>query len=155
RFRREVCAASRLSHPNIVHAYDTENAGETHFLVMEYVDGISLGRLLKDRGPLPVAEACAYIRQAALGLQHAYERGMVHRDVKPDNLIRCADGRVKVLDFGLAALTAERGSALTDLNAIMGTPEYMSPEQAEDARTADIRADIYSLGCTLYHLLTG
>jgi tRNA A-37 threonylcarbamoyl transferase component Bud32 len=155
RFRREVRAAARLAHPNIVHAYDAENAGETHFLVMEYVEGVSLGRLVKERGPLPVAEACEYIRQAALGLQHAYERGMVHRDVKPDNLIRCADGRVKVLDFGLAALTAERGSALTDLNAIMGTPEYMAPEQAEDARTADIQADIYSLGCTLYHLLTG
>jgi WD40 repeat protein/tRNA A-37 threonylcarbamoyl transferase component Bud32 len=155
RFRREVRAAARLAHPNIVHAYDAENAGETHFLVMEYVAGLSLDRVVRQRGPLPVAEACEYVRQAALGLQHAYEQGMVHRDVKPDNLIRCEDGRVKVLDFGLAALTAERGNALTDLNAIMGTPEYMAPEQAEDARTADVRADVYSLGCTLYHLLTG
>src|SRR5262249_46359196 len=87
RFRREVRAAARLSHPNIVSTYDAEDAGATHFLVMEYVDGISLRRLVKEHGPLPVAEACAYIRQAALGLQHAHERGMVHRDVKPDNLI--------------------------------------------------------------------
>ncbi len=154
RFRREVRAAARLSHPNIVTTYDAEDAGDTHFLVMEYVEGVSLGRLVKEGGPLPVAEACAYIRQAALGLQHAHERGMVHRDVKPDNLIRCADGTVKVLDFGLAALTAERDGGLTEANVIMGTPEYMAPEQAEDARSADIRVDVYSLGCTLYYLLT-
>jgi tRNA A-37 threonylcarbamoyl transferase component Bud32 len=155
RFRREVRAAARLSHPNIVTTHDAEDAGATHFLVMEYVEGVSLGRLVKERGPLPVAEACACVRQAALGLQHAHERGMVHRDVKPDNLIRCADGTVKVLDFGLAVLTAERGGSLTDTNVIMGTADYMAPEQAEDARTADIRADVYSLGCTLYYLLTG
>ena len=156
RFRREVRAAARLSHPNIVTTYDAEDAGETHFLVMEYVEGVSLGRLVKEGGPLPVAEACAYVRQAALGLQHAHERGMVHRDVKPDNVIRCADGTVKVLDFGLAALLVERGAGgLTDTNVIMGTPDYMAPEQAEDPRKADSRADVYSLGCTLYQLLTG
>ncbi|HYT91517.1 MAG TPA: protein kinase [Gemmataceae bacterium] len=154
RFRREVRAAARLAHPNIVTAYDAENAGETHFLVMEYIEGVSLARLVKERGPLPVAEACEYVRQAALGLQHAHERGMVHRDVKPENLIRCADGTVKVLDFGLAALTAERGDGLTEANVVMGTPDYMAPEQAEDPRTADGRADVYSLGCTLYYLLT-
>jgi WD40 repeat protein len=158
RFRREVRAAARLSHPNIVTAFDADNAGDTHFLVMELVEGVSLGRLVKERGPLPVAEACEYVRQAALGLQHAHERGMVHRDVKPDNLIRCADGTVKVLDFGLAALTAERTGnlgGLTDANLVMGTPDYMAPEQAENASGADIRADVYSLGCTLYYLLTG
>jgi WD40 repeat protein len=156
RFRREARAAARLSHPNIVAAYDAENAGDTHFLVMEYVKGTTLGRLVRERGPLPVAEACEYARQAALGLQHAHERGMVHRDVKPDNLIRCEDGTVKVLDFGLASLTAEHGAAgLTEANVVMGTPEYMAPEQAADARTADVRADVYSLGCTLFHLLTG
>jgi hypothetical protein len=155
RFRREVRAAARLSHPNIVTTYDAEDAGDTHFLVMEYVEGVSLGRLVKDRGPLPVAEACDYVRQAALGLQHAHERGMVHRDVKPDNLVRCADGTIKVLDFGLAVLSAEGGGTLTETNVLMGTPAFMAPEQAEDPRSADIRADVYSLGCTFYYLLTG
>ena len=112
-------------------------------------------------GPLPLAHACAYIRQAALGLQHAHERGMVHRDVKPDNLMLLShvgdegDRVVKVLDFGLAMLTAEPGGGLTDANVIMGTAAYMAPEQANDPRAADIRADVYSLGCTLYFLLTG
>src|SRR4029077_14546621 len=142
RVRREVRAAARLSHPNIVTTYDAEDAGATLFLVMEYVEGVSLAQLVQQQGPLPVAEACAYIRQAALGLQHAHERGMVHRDVKPDNLIRTADGVVKVLDFGLATLTAERGEGLTDKNVLMGPPDYMAPEQAMDARAADIRADV-------------
>ncbi len=155
RFRREVRAAALLSHPNIVTAYDAETAGELHFLVMEYVEGISLAWLVKERGPLPIEEACEYVRQAALGLQHAHERGLVHRDIKPDNLIRCSDGTVKILDFGLAALTAESGGGLTEANVVMGTPEYMAPEQAEDSHKADIRADLYSLGCTLYYLLTG
>jgi hypothetical protein len=154
RFRREVRAAARLAHQNIVTAHDAEIAGDTHFLVMEYVAGTSLGRLVKDNGPLPVAAACDYVRQAALGLQHAHERGMVHRDIKPDNLM-LAGGVVKVLDFGLAALAAEPTSGLTESNVIMGTPDYMAPEQAEDARQADSRADVYSLGCTLCYLLTG
>jgi serine/threonine protein kinase len=156
RFRREVRAAALLHHPNIVTAFDADNVGDTHFLIMEYVEGRTLARLVKERGPLPVREACEYVRQAALGLQHAHERGMVHRDVKPDNLMLTPDGTVKVLDFGLAALTAERGAdGLTEANVIMGTPDYMAPEQAEDVRKADIRADVYSLGCSLYHLLTG
>jgi WD40 repeat protein/tRNA A-37 threonylcarbamoyl transferase component Bud32 len=155
RFRREVRAAARLSHPNIVTAYDAETAGELHFLVMEYAEGISLTWLVKERGPLPIDEACDYVRQAAQGLQHAHEKGLVHRDIKPDNLIRCSDGTVKILDFGLAALTAEGGGGLTEANVVMGTPEYMAPEQAEDSHRTDIRADHYSLGCTLYYLLTG
>ena len=161
RFRREVRAAARLSHPNIVTTYDAEDAGSKLFLVMEYVEGVSLAQLVKDRGPLPIAEACEYIRQAASGLQHAHERGMVHRDVKPHNLILAestvasAPGVVKVLDFGLAALRDEGGGELTEDNVVMGTPDYMAPEQAVDAHSADIRADIYSLGCTLYYLLTG
>jgi tRNA A-37 threonylcarbamoyl transferase component Bud32 len=156
RFRREVRAAARLHHPNIVTAFDADNVGDAHFLIMEYVEGRSLARVLEEHGPLPVAAACDHVRQAALGLQHAHERGMVHRDVKPDNLMLTPDGTVKVLDFGLAALTAERGpGGLTEVNVLMGTPAYMAPEQAEDARQADTRADVYSLGCTLYHLLTG
>jgi predicted Ser/Thr protein kinase len=158
RFQREARAAAQLQHPNIVTAHDADQAGETHFLIMEHVEGVSLARLVKEKGPLPVVQACDDARQAALGLQHAHARGLVHRDVKPDNLMLTADGTVKVLDFGLAALTAERradGVTLTSANVLMGTPDYMAPEQAEDARAADTRADVYSLGCTLFHLLTG
>ncbi len=158
RFHREVRAAAQLDHPNIVRAYDAEQAGDLHMLVMEHVEGLSLAQLLDREGRLPIADACSYIQQAALALQHAYERGMVHRDLKPQNLMLVSDkGVVKVLDFGLARLASERpqGQGLTVENAVMGTPEYLAPEQATDARQADIRADIYSLGCTLYCLLAG
>jgi formylglycine-generating enzyme required for sulfatase activity/tRNA A-37 threonylcarbamoyl transferase component Bud32 len=157
RFRREVKAAARLSHPNIVAAFDAEQVGDTHFLVMEYVEGTSLAQVVEQEGPLPVALACDYIRQAALGLQHAHEQGMAHRDLKPHNLMVTPNGLVKILDFGLARLATEtaKGPALTQDNVVMGTPDYIAPEQATDARRADIRADIYSLGCTLYHLLSG
>lgn len=157
RFRREVKTAARLSHPNIVTAFDAEQANEHHFLVMEYVDGLSLDRLIDKQGPLPVREACDFIRQAALGLQHAHERGMVHRDIKPQNLMRTPDGQIKVLDFGLARFVSESQPAgpLTQVGTVMGTPDYIAPEQAHDARNADIRADIYSLGCTFYYLLSG
>lgn len=172
RFHREVQAAARLTHPNIVTAFDAEQAGDTHYLVMEFVDGVELADVIKDRGPLPVAEACDYVRQAALGLQHAHEQGMVHRDIKPQNLMLTSAGVVKILDFGLANLAGaaaeemthqESGSPtggpldgrLTQLGSMMGTPDYMAPEQADDAHSADIRADIYSLGCTLYCLLAG
>jgi serine/threonine protein kinase len=157
RFRREVVAAARLSHPNIVHAYDAEQAGDLHFLAMELVEGVSLNQLLERRGQLSVADACAYMRQAALGLQHAFEKGMVHRDVKPHNLMLTPEGQVKILDFGLARFVSESPTAggLTQVGTSMGTPDYIAPEQARDARTADTRADIYSLGCTLYSFLTG
>jgi WD40 repeat protein len=158
-------AAGRLSHPNVVIAHHAVQLGPTICLVMEYVEGSDLGQLLKERGPLPVAEACEYVRQAALGLQHAHEQGLVHRDVKPSNLLLTrasgsqAGGLVKVLDLGLARLgaTAEDDSAtaLTGDAVVMGTPDYMAPEQAGDAHAVDIRADIYSLGCTLYALLAG
>ena len=155
RFRREVEAAARLSHPNIVTAYDAEQVGTCHFLVMEYVEGTDLANYVKKKGPLPVAHACHFIRQAALGLQHAHERGMVHRDIKPHNLMLTPTGVVKITDFGLARLAVEGviAGGLTGENVLMGSADYIAPEQAEDARTADIRADVYSLGCTLFHLL--
>jgi tRNA A-37 threonylcarbamoyl transferase component Bud32 len=157
RFFAEVRAAARLSHPNIVAAYDAEPAGDLHLLVMEYVEGVNLAEYLAQKGPLLVALACHFIRQAALGLQHAHEQGMVHRDVKPQNLMLTRKGQIKILDFGLARLASERGNrqGLTQVGSFMGTPEYVAPEQATDARSADIRADIYSLGCTLFCLLAG
>jgi serine/threonine protein kinase len=158
RFHREVRTAAQLDHRNIVRAYDAEQAGNLHLLVMEYVEGFDLAKVLERKGPLPIPHSCHYARQAALGLQHAFERGMVHRDIKPQNLLLVPQkGLVKVTDFGLARLASERqrGKGLTQQDAVMGTPEYMAPEQATDARTADIRADVYSLGCTLYTLLAG
>lgn len=161
RFEREVRSAAALSHPNIVHAYDADQVGGTHLLVIEYVEGTDLAKLVKKNGLLPVERACEYIRQAALGLQHAYERGLVHRDIKPANLLLTADGMtVKVLDMGLARLdqsTADddKSSTMTQEGMVMGTPDYIAPEQALESHTVDIRGDIYSLGCTFYFLLTG
>lgn len=165
RFQQEVKAAARLSHPNIVTAHDADEAGGIHFLVMEFVEGKSLAEVVAANGPMPVSRACECIRQAALGLQHAFEKGMVHRDIKPQNLMLAPEGRVKILDFGLARFASERDRSrvaaaeseggLTQTGMIMGTPDYMAPEQATDARRADIRADVYSMGCTLYHLLAG
>ncbi|HLW64203.1 MAG TPA: serine/threonine-protein kinase [Gemmataceae bacterium] len=167
RFRREVKAAAALHHPNIVAAYDAEQAGSTHFLVMEYVEGKNLADVVRDTGPLPVEQAVNYARQAALGLQHAYVKGMIHRDIKPHNLILTKDvpaddaadypyGLVKILDFGLARFAgAEGAQGRTASGLILGTVDFMAPEQADNARNADIRSDIYSLGCTLYYLLAG
>jgi serine/threonine protein kinase len=160
RFQREIRAAAQLDHPHLVRALDADEVAGTHFFVMEYVAGTDLARLVKEQGPLPVARACDYVRQAALGLQHAHEKGLVHRDVKPGNLFLAADGTVKVLDLGLASLVRAQdvGSAASDATpagALLGTPDYLAPEQARDARSADGRADLYGLGCTLYHLLTG
>jgi serine/threonine-protein kinase len=183
RFLREIKAVSRLSHPNIVHAFDAGSSGSTHFLAMEYLEGIDLARLVQRSGPLPVEQVCDFIRQAALGLQYAHEQGLVHRDIKPPNLFLVSGGRkpaddsspsralpsgglrpplsgvVKLLDLGLARLQrktdSEMTSILTQTDGMIGTPDYLAPEQALDFHQADIRADIYSLGCTCYYLLTG
>jgi hypothetical protein len=157
RFDREVRAAGKLDHPNIVKAFDAERVGDLQILAMEYVEGLSLADVLAKKGPLPVVHACNYARQAALGLQHAHELGMVHRDLKPHNLMLTPRGLVKILDFGLARLASEHPThgGLTPSDAVLGTPQYLAPEQAQDTKAADIRADIYSLGCTLFHLLAG
>lgn len=165
RFYREVEVVSQLSHPAIVHAYDAGIVGTVHYLALEYIEGIDLDRMVKEKGRLQVAQACEYIRQAALGLQHAHERGLIHRDIKPSNLLvakgsRGGLGIIKILDLGLARLqqpmASSRTSNLTVIGgnaALQGTPDYLAPEQALDFHNVDIRADIYSLGCTFYYLL--
>jgi eukaryotic-like serine/threonine-protein kinase len=157
RFQLEMEVVGRLDHPNIVRATDAGEADGIHFLVMELIDGVNLTHLLFRCGPLQVPEVCELIRQAAIGLQHAYEHGLVHRDVKPSNLMLSTNGQVKLLDLGLALLRASVPSAgdLTGIGEVMGTAEYMAPEQWAETHSVDIRADIYSLGCTLYALLTG
>ncbi len=156
-FRQEVRAAARLNHPNVVTVY-TALSGSVLAFAMEFVEGENLSRQVKLRGPLPPARACAYARQAALGLQHAHERGMTHRDVKPQNLmVFRANGQdvLKVLDFGLAKFAEPDLDSVGMLGPILGTPGYASPEQVRNADTADVRSDVYSLGVTLRFLLTG
>jgi serine/threonine-protein kinase len=168
-FRREVLASTPLCHPNIVMAYDANEVDDVLFLVMEYVDGPNLDTHVKTQGPLPPALAAEMMRQAALGLQHAHEKGMVHRDVKPANLllpqgsaVATTSGEtppiVKVVDFGLARLHRSATAATLmphhDKN-FLGTPDYVSPEQARNVHAVDIRSDLYSLGCTFYFALTG
>jgi serine/threonine-protein kinase len=167
-FKREVKTAAQLVHPNVVHASDASEADGRLFLVMEYVDGSDLDTLVRRRGPLPVALACEVMRQAALALQHAHEKGVVHRDVKPANLLiprspgSAGGGQapvvVKVTDFGLARLHGPgRGPTFGSLGEgnFVGTPDYVAPEQARNSRSADIRSDLYSLGCTFYFALAG
>jgi serine/threonine protein kinase/DNA-binding beta-propeller fold protein YncE len=179
RFQREIQLVARLRHDNIVTAYRAIRAGSHLVLAMEYVEGIDLDRIVKIRiaggkGPLPVSNACYYAYQAALALQHAHEHGMVHRDIKPANLMLAAKGGrpiIKVLDFGLSKASYESPDVdtglpsskallgdsplVTVIGQVLGTPQYIAPEQINDSQGADIRADIYSLGCTLYYLLSG
>jgi serine/threonine protein kinase len=166
RFQREARAVLRLDHPHIVRAIETGQDGTTQYLVMEYIEGMDVSCLLARWGALPIASACEVIRQSALGLHHAHEAGLVHRDIKPSNLMlarppendRGAFPTVKILDLGLARmnpLSGQASSTLTEAGMVMGTPDYMAPEQIINARNADARSDLYSLGCTFYHLLTG
>jgi serine/threonine protein kinase len=156
RFQREVETLARLKHPNIVVAHDAAEAEGTKFLVMELVEGRDLSSQVRASGPLPVGQAVDCILQAARGLAYAHRQGVVHRDVKPSNLFLDQAGVVKILDLGLASLScAERDESLTDSGVIVGTLEYLSPEQAQSPKLCDPRSDVYSLGLTLWYLLTG
>lgn len=157
RFHFEAQAAAALDHPNIVRAYDLDNDGKIHYLVMEYIEGRDLEAIVSAEGPLDCPLAAEIIWQATAGLEHAHECGLVHRDIKPANLLIDVKGVVKILDMGLAKFTSEArasGERIAD-DQILGTADYLAPEQAVNSRTVDARADLYSLGCTLYFLLTG
>jgi serine/threonine protein kinase len=154
RFRREFQAAHELDHPNLVKAIEFNAAGPSPFLVMEFVDGVSLGQKVEREGRLPEAEAVRIIAQVCNGLQAAHKQGMVHRDVKPDNILLTADGQAKLTDLGLVK-DPEGDANLTRTGRGLGTPHYMAPEQFRNAKFADVRCDVYSLGATLYTLVTG
>ena len=157
RFHREARAAAALDHRNIVRAYDVDNEGDVHFFVMEYVEGCDLQTMVKKEGPLDYVRAADYMRQAAEGLDHAHRAGLIHRDVKPANLLVDRQNAVKVLDLGLAKFAEEGRASLTvayDEN-VLGTADYLAPEQAINSHGVDARADIYSLGCSFYFVLTG
>jgi len=158
RFEREMRAVGKAEHPHIVRAMDAGDADGIHYLVMEYIEGIDLAGLVKQRGPRSIAEACQMIRHAALGLAHAHDHGLVHRDIKPSNLLLSKKGLVKILDLGLARLQSEKATgeaSLTIQGEVMGTPDYMAPEQWQSAHSVGPAADLYALGCTLHFLLTG
>lgn len=169
RFLREIRTVAALHHPNVVEAYDADRVGETYFFVMEYVPGADLKTWIRRHRTLPIGWACEVARQTAVGLQHAFEHGLVHRDVKPANILIAQSidpsapygereiPRVKILDLGLARFTSEKhdDATLTQSGQIMGTPDYIAPEQAENTRLADVRADLYSLGCSLFEMLAG
>src|SRR5262249_38211773 len=153
RFLREARAAAAINHPNVVHALDLGCEGDLHYLSMEYIDGISLKEVVRAQVPLEPRRLAGYLRQAALGLQHAHQAGLIHRDIKPSNVMIDRDGVVKILDLGLA-LFAEGDEELTQ-GVQLGDIAYAAPEQTRDSHTVDARADIYSLGATFYLAATG
>jgi serine/threonine-protein kinase len=168
RYKREAAASATLNHPNIVTLLDADEAQGRYFLAMEFVYGSDLSRMVKEFGPLPSTEACEYVRQAALGLQHAHDHNLIHRDIKPSNILVSGEraapdtggvATVRLLDMGLVRSLVEDDDAskteLTRDGTVVGTPDYMSPEQAKNSSGVDHRADVYSLGCTLFYLLTG
>jgi eukaryotic-like serine/threonine-protein kinase len=157
RFYREARAVAALDHPNIVRAYDIDQDDNLHFLVMEYVDGASLQEMIRKTGPMDPVRACHYMYWSAVGLQHAHQQGLIHRDIKPGNILVDRTGVVKILDLGLARFFLDEDDLLTKKydESVLGTADYLAPEQAVDSHTVDGRADIYSLGATFYFLLTG
>src|SRR6266849_5528601 len=155
RFQREIRVMGRLEHPNLVTAADARSVDSWHLVVMEWIDGVDLYRLVRTQGPLPVAAGCEAARQAALGLQYAHQHGLIHRDIKPSNLMLTRAGTIKVIDMGLALIMEDTAAQLTQTGLVLGTMSYCAPEQFRNASSVDIRADIYSLGCTLYYLLAG
>ncbi|MEM9940520.1 MAG: serine/threonine-protein kinase [Planctomycetota bacterium] len=157
RFYLEARAAASLNHPNVVRIYDICEEENTHYMVMEYVEGKNFHQMVTDNGGLPFDVAAKFIAQACKGLQHAHDRELVHRDIKPANLLSTSEGHVKILDLGLALMEQDDEESLTLLynDKVMGTADYLSPEQAVNSHEVDHRADIYSLGCTFYYLLAG
>ncbi|MDB6024724.1 MAG: hypothetical protein JWM68_947, partial [Verrucomicrobiales bacterium] len=154
RFEREAKAAAALSHPNMVQVFDYGEVEGRHYIIMEYIEGLNLSAYIDEHGKLSVDHALDLVEQAAQALKAAAEKSIIHRDIKPSNLLLTADGRVKVADLGLAKILTQ-DSELTLSNVSIGSPHFLAPEQADDSRSADHRADIYSLGVTLLFLLTG
>jgi eukaryotic-like serine/threonine-protein kinase len=156
RFKAEGQAAAQMEHPNIVRVFEAGEADGFLYMALEYVEGIDVYELVERRGVIPVKRSTDIIRQTALALQHAHEKGIVHRDIKPSNLLIKRDGSVKLADMGLARSVDETlETNITRAGTTVGTVDYMSPEQARNSKAADVRSDIYSLGCTWYHMLTG